>query len=415
MAVVNAEAELLAAAGPRPTARGAAAARRGAPASASAPAAAGCSRAPLVAALAAALRSLPAVGLAPGCSPWHRRGDALRQTRARRPTVAATRPRPAPGASSSSTRRPRAAAPSATCRRPPRGRVYQVWVQRGGPAAATDALFDAAPRHARRSHVPADPDAGAGARDRRARRRRLADSRQPTPARQRPRARRPSSPPSRERPLLRRSVASSAMATCYRHPNRETGVSCSSCGRPICPDCMTPTPVGMRCPECAQQKTPVRDAGARLAPADAPVDDRAHRGLRRRLPRRVAAGSARAQRRGNGASPTTARSSGPRSRRTASTGGWSPAASCTPGFSTSPSTCTCCGSSGGCSSRRSARRASSPCTSPRCCAARSARCCCPARRAHRRRLGRDLRPDGRRRRRPALARHQPVRRPTSAC
>jgi membrane associated rhomboid family serine protease len=50
------------------------------------------------------------------------------------------------------------------------------------------------------------------------------------------------------------------MATCYRHPDRETGVSCSSCGRPICPDCMTPTPVGMRCPECAQQKTKVRNA-----------------------------------------------------------------------------------------------------------------------------------------------------------
>jgi len=45
--------------------------------------------------------------------------------------------------------------------------------------------------------------------------------------------------------------------TCYRHPNRETGVSCSNCGRPICPDCMTPTPVGMRCPECAQQRTRV--------------------------------------------------------------------------------------------------------------------------------------------------------------
>jgi membrane associated rhomboid family serine protease len=45
--------------------------------------------------------------------------------------------------------------------------------------------------------------------------------------------------------------------TCYRHPDRETGVSCSSCGRPICPDCMTPTPVGMRCPECARQRTRV--------------------------------------------------------------------------------------------------------------------------------------------------------------
>ena len=47
------------------------------------------------------------------------------------------------------------------------------------------------------------------------------------------------------------------MATCYRHPNRETGVSCSNCGNPICPDCMTTTPVGMRCPECSAQKTKV--------------------------------------------------------------------------------------------------------------------------------------------------------------
>lgn len=37
--------------------------------------------------------------------------------------------------------------------------------------------------------------------------------------------------------------------TCYRHPDRETGVSCSDCGRGICPDCMTFGPVGIRCPE----------------------------------------------------------------------------------------------------------------------------------------------------------------------
>jgi membrane associated rhomboid family serine protease len=48
------------------------------------------------------------------------------------------------------------------------------------------------------------------------------------------------------------------MAVCYRHPNRETGVSCSNCGKPICPDCMTATPVGMRCPDCSSQRTPVR-------------------------------------------------------------------------------------------------------------------------------------------------------------
>jgi membrane associated rhomboid family serine protease len=48
------------------------------------------------------------------------------------------------------------------------------------------------------------------------------------------------------------------MAVCYRHPNRETGVSCSNCGNPICPDCMTATPVGMRCPDCSRQRTQVR-------------------------------------------------------------------------------------------------------------------------------------------------------------
>ncbi len=52
------------------------------------------------------------------------------------------------------------------------------------------------------------------------------------------------------------------MATCYRHSSRETGVSCSNCGNPICTDCMTATPVGMRCPECAKQKTKVRTAAS---------------------------------------------------------------------------------------------------------------------------------------------------------
>lgn len=41
------------------------------------------------------------------------------------------------------------------------------------------------------------------------------------------------------------------MQHCYRHPNRETGVSCTECGRPICYECMVPAPVGQRCPEHA--------------------------------------------------------------------------------------------------------------------------------------------------------------------
>ncbi|MQA75440.1 MAG: rhomboid family intramembrane serine protease [Solirubrobacterales bacterium] len=61
------------------------------------------------------------------------------------------------------------------------------------------------------------------------------------------------------------------MATCYRHPNRETNVSCSNCGRPICPDCMTSTPVGMRCPECAGQRTRVRTPAGTGRRSNAPA------------------------------------------------------------------------------------------------------------------------------------------------
>src|SRR5207245_11559103 len=42
------------------------------------------------------------------------------------------------------------------------------------------------------------------------------------------------------------------VGTCYRHPDRETGVRCQRCERPICPDCMVPAPVGMQCVECVR-------------------------------------------------------------------------------------------------------------------------------------------------------------------
>lgn len=61
------------------------------------------------------------------------------------------------------------------------------------------------------------------------------------------------------------------MQTCYRHPDRETGVSCSSCGNPICVDCMTPTNVGMRCPECSKQKTKVVAGAAAYRGSDPQV------------------------------------------------------------------------------------------------------------------------------------------------
>ncbi|MFJ9558000.1 rhomboid family intramembrane serine protease [Nocardiopsis sp. NPDC101807] len=44
-----------------------------------------------------------------------------------------------------------------------------------------------------------------------------------------------------------------APRTCYRHPDRETGVSCTRCERPICPDCMVEASVGFQCPRCVAE------------------------------------------------------------------------------------------------------------------------------------------------------------------
>ena len=69
------------------------------------------------------------------------------------------------------------------------------------------------------------------------------------------------------------------MPACYRHPDRETGLSCSECGRPICTDCVTFAPVGLRCPDHAasdnapkvQRQVQRVVRGARTRPTDAIV------------------------------------------------------------------------------------------------------------------------------------------------
>jgi membrane associated rhomboid family serine protease len=59
------------------------------------------------------------------------------------------------------------------------------------------------------------------------------------------------------------STEQTQTTVCYRHPGRETLVSCSNCGRPICTDCMVQTAVGIKCPECAGVPTGVKKVATR--------------------------------------------------------------------------------------------------------------------------------------------------------
>ncbi len=46
------------------------------------------------------------------------------------------------------------------------------------------------------------------------------------------------------------------VAYCYIHPDRETGLRCVQCNRPICGSCAQVTPVGQLCPECRKARRP---------------------------------------------------------------------------------------------------------------------------------------------------------------
>jgi hypothetical protein len=62
------------------------------------------------------------------------------------------------------------------------------------------------------------------------------------------------------------SAAGGEQATfCYRHPDVETALQCTACGRPICARCSTPAAVGQLCPECRKGRRP---ANYKVAPLD---------------------------------------------------------------------------------------------------------------------------------------------------
>lgn len=60
------------------------------------------------------------------------------------------------------------------------------------------------------------------------------------------------------------------LPACVRHPDRPTGLSCTRCGRPACPECLVEASVGYQCVDCVQvaKRTTRRAttvAGAELA------------------------------------------------------------------------------------------------------------------------------------------------------
>lgn len=62
--------------------------------------------------------------------------------------------------------------------------------------------------------------------------------------------------------------AAPAVEYCYRHPDRETGLHCIQCNRPICGACAQTTPVGQLCPECRRGRRP---SNYQVAPRDVVV------------------------------------------------------------------------------------------------------------------------------------------------
>ncbi|WP_354005547.1 rhomboid family intramembrane serine protease [Rhodococcus antarcticus] len=77
---------------------------------------------------------------------------------------------------------------------------------------------------------------------------------------------RPGSPPPHGPPA---GGFSSGPTTCFRHPERSTGLRCARCGRPACPECLREAAVGFQCVVCVSEgqkevRSAATVAGARV-------------------------------------------------------------------------------------------------------------------------------------------------------
>jgi membrane associated rhomboid family serine protease len=60
--------------------------------------------------------------------------------------------------------------------------------------------------------------------------------------------------------------------TCFNHPDRPTGRTCTRCGRPACPTCLRDAPVGAHCFECVKaDQAEAGEAAGRKAALSGPV------------------------------------------------------------------------------------------------------------------------------------------------
>ena len=62
-----------------------------------------------------------------------------------------------------------------------------------------------------------------------------------------------------------------AVAHCYRHPDRETGRSCTRCGKPACGDCLVQVSIGSQCVDCIKAARPDIKTRARFWNARQPT------------------------------------------------------------------------------------------------------------------------------------------------